>query len=248
MRHQLALISVSLSSVFHGIFLNLSPCPVLLVHVTHLRWSCPSVSMLSSAVCARLCGRADRQLKLAGVRIEPAEVSVAAYCTTGSYQCTSSVKLVLLFLQIQSLRYCLSDSLLQLLCTITCAAQVEGVLQQVTGVTQCAVAARKMASGIEQLVAYLSPLNADPEAARAACREQLPQWMQPAAVVLLETLPQFPNGKLRSDRLPQPSEWPVAAGGRPVYEAVVVGGGFMGLQVSDAVLIECLLEIFDYPK
>ena len=108
---------------------------------------------------------------------------------------------------------------------------MEAVLHQVSGVMQCAVAARKMPSGVSQLVAYLTPLGADSAAARAACREQLPQWMRPAAVVLLDSLPQFPNGKLRSASLPQPSEWPVAGGGRPVYEAVVVGGGFMGLQV-----------------
>ena len=80
-----AALSISLSSVLHRLNLNLSPSPVLLVHVKHLCWSCQSVTMLSSAVCPRFCGRGDRQLKLAGVRIEPAEVSVAAYCTTGSF-------------------------------------------------------------------------------------------------------------------------------------------------------------------
>ena len=116
-------------------------------------------------------------------------------------------------------------------------SQVEAVLQQVTGVVQCAVAARKMPSGVEQLVAYLCPPTVDPEAARAACREQLPRWMRPAAIVLLEALPQFPNGKLHTDRLPQPPEWPVAREkARREYEAVVVGSGFMGLQVPRHVL------------
>lgn len=48
------------------------------------------------------------------------------------------------------------------------------------------------------LIAYASPEGVDKEAALAACRTKLPQYMVPSAMVALPQMPRLPNGKVQS--------------------------------------------------
>ncbi|GAA3379182.1 non-ribosomal peptide synthetase DhbF [Streptomyces sannanensis] len=81
--------------------------------------------------------------------------------------------------------------------------EVEAVLSAHPDVERCAVVVRE-----ERLVGYLVPACAgavpDPEVMRAHVRERLPEYMVPAAFVVLETLPLTPSGKLDRAALPEP--------------------------------------------
>ncbi|MCW7947497.1 hypothetical protein AAW14_37730, partial [Streptomyces hygroscopicus] len=69
-----------------------------------------------------------------------------------------------------------------------------------------------------RLVAYVVPVpGAEVDAAelRAFVREQLPESMVPAGVVLLDELPLTANGKVDTGRLPAPSEYPAGTGRGP---------------------------------
>jgi amino acid adenylation domain-containing protein len=87
--------------------------------------------------------------------------------------------------------------------------EVESVLSDTPGVKQCVVVARDEGSGNKRLVAYVVPENGaapHPSQLRRRLREHLPEYMVPAAVVLLETLPLTPSGKIDRLALPPPSE------------------------------------------
>ncbi|MET7794658.1 condensation domain-containing protein, partial [Micrococcus luteus] len=78
------------------------------------------------------------------------------------------------------------------------------------------VAARPVAD--RRLVAYVVPVpgvEVDPAELRAFVREQLPESMVPAAVVLLDELPLTANGKVDTVRLPAPPEYPAGTGRGP---------------------------------
>ncbi|WP_459478551.1 amino acid adenylation domain-containing protein, partial [Pseudomonas sp. No.117] len=88
--------------------------------------------------------------------------------------------------------------------------EIEARLLQQAVVRQAVVVAREGASGL-QLVGYVVP--SDPErpapdtlgdTLKAALRTALPEFMVPAAWVVLETLPLTPNGKLDRRALPPP--------------------------------------------
>ncbi|MET7356688.1 condensation domain-containing protein, partial [Streptomyces mirabilis] len=69
-----------------------------------------------------------------------------------------------------------------------------------------------------RLVAYVVPVpgvEVDPAELRAFVREQLPESMVPAAVVLLDELPLTANGKVDTVRLPAPPEYPAGTGRGP---------------------------------
>ncbi len=83
--------------------------------------------------------------------------------------------------------------------------EVEASLRRQPGVEDALVIARDAASG-KQLIGYVvSSENANGEALRAALREQLPDYMVPAQVLVLATFPVTPNGKLDRNALPEPS-------------------------------------------
>ncbi|ORA59312.1 non-ribosomal peptide synthetase [Mycobacteroides franklinii] len=81
--------------------------------------------------------------------------------------------------------------------------EIEAALVRLDGVRQAAVIAREDRPGDRRLVAYITG-TADPLSARAALAEQLPAYMVPAAVMVMETLPLTVNGKLDKRALPAP--------------------------------------------
>ena len=90
--------------------------------------------------------------------------------------------------------------------------EIETVLASLDTVRDCTVTARPDSSGNRQLVAYVVP--AEPlhppseEALRAVLARRLPEFMVPAAFVMLERLPLNPSGKVDRDALPDPQAMP----------------------------------------
>ncbi|MFD5799455.1 condensation domain-containing protein, partial [Streptomyces diastatochromogenes] len=74
------------------------------------------------------------------------------------------------------------------------------------------------AASDRRLVAYVVPApgaEIDPAELRAFVREQLPESMVPAAVMLLDELPLTANGKMDTKRLPAPPHYPAGTGRGP---------------------------------
>src|SRR6201991_2185941 len=69
--------------------------------------------------------------------------------------------------------------------------EIEAVLAAHWAVAQAAVIARE-----DKLVGYVVGEAADPTALRRHLAERLPDYMVPAAIVILDALPLTPNGKL----------------------------------------------------
>ncbi|WP_369938522.1 non-ribosomal peptide synthase/polyketide synthase [Xanthomonas tesorieronis] len=97
--------------------------------------------------------------------------------------------------------------------------EIEAKLAACSGVHEAAVVAREDAAGEKRLVAYvtLQPGTASSIAElRTQLLAQLPDYMVPAAFVVLPSLPLTPNGKLDRKALPAPDD---AAYARREYEA-----------------------------
>ncbi|NBF01923.1 amino acid adenylation domain-containing protein, partial [Pseudomonas sp. Fl5BN2] len=84
--------------------------------------------------------------------------------------------------------------------------EIESVLLQHAAVAQVAVIMRESASGNKQLLGYVVPHDADfdPRNLRQYLLAQLPDYMVPAALIKLESIPTTPNGKLDRRALPEP--------------------------------------------
>ena len=81
--------------------------------------------------------------------------------------------------------------------------EVQAALAGLDGVEQAVVIAREDRPGDKRLVGYVTG-TADPAEIRAALAERLPEYMVPAAVVVLAALPLTVNGKLDTRALPAP--------------------------------------------
>ena len=109
--------------------------------------------------------------------------------------------------------------------------EVEAVLADHPGVAQAAVVVREDAAGGSQLTGYVVPATAGPGSGLAGqLREhaagRLPEYMVPAAIVVLDALPLTPSGKLDRQALPAPDYSAEAEGDRGpegVTEEIICG-------------------------
>jgi amino acid adenylation domain-containing protein len=95
--------------------------------------------------------------------------------------------------------------------------EIESTLCEHPDVGCCAVVAREVPSGEQQLVAYIvgEPGCPSEREARNWLRRRLPEYMVPSAFVQLSALPMTAHGKLDKAALPEPSPLRAAPGAQP---------------------------------
>jgi amino acid adenylation domain-containing protein len=109
--------------------------------------------------------------------------------------------------------------------------EIEAAFEAHPAVREAAVTARPDATGQTSLAAYLVPRDEEaglPTAAllRRWLQERLPEYMVPAAFVVLDAMPMTPNGKLDRRALPDPARARLAEGAEfipphgPIEEAL----------------------------
>jgi non-ribosomal peptide synthetase component E (peptide arylation enzyme)/acyl carrier protein len=96
--------------------------------------------------------------------------------------------------------------------------EIEAMLGNHAAVSDCVMLLREDNPGDQRLVAYVVPDGAAPDAneLREHLRNNLPEYMVPNDVVVLETMPLTPNGKLDRKQLPVPGQSQTSAA---AYEA-----------------------------
>jgi amino acid adenylation domain-containing protein len=86
--------------------------------------------------------------------------------------------------------------------------EINTVLNEHPSVRASVVIAREDIPGDKRLVAYLVPIarsQGDEQGVRELIRQRLPDYMEPAAFVWMESLPLTPNGKVDRTALPPPN-------------------------------------------
>jgi amino acid adenylation domain-containing protein len=99
--------------------------------------------------------------------------------------------------------------------------EIEVVLAQLPDVARVLVMAREERAGDKRLVAYVVSRTGhltDPAALRRAAAKVLPEYMVPAAIVVLDTFPLTPNGKVDRAALPAPDYTGLSRGVAPRNE------------------------------
>ncbi|HJU40698.1 MAG TPA: amino acid adenylation domain-containing protein, partial [Tahibacter sp.] len=81
--------------------------------------------------------------------------------------------------------------------------EIESRLRALDGVAQAVVVVRG-AGETRRLVGYVVARDVDPQALRTALQQQLPDYMVPAQIVVLDALPLTANGKVDKRALPEP--------------------------------------------
>jgi hypothetical protein len=84
--------------------------------------------------------------------------------------------------------------------------EIESALKDIPGVSEAVVIAREQ-GGQKDLAGYVvsgSSARLQPDALKDLLRQRLPDYMVPAALVVLEKLPLTPNGKIDRNALPVP--------------------------------------------
>ena len=85
--------------------------------------------------------------------------------------------------------------------------EIEERLRSLEGVAQAAVRLHTSPNGNKQLVGYFTTEGSrriEPESLRAALSRELPDYMVPAQLIPLDTMPLMPSGKLDYHQLPEP--------------------------------------------
>ncbi|HET8658429.1 MAG TPA: amino acid adenylation domain-containing protein [Micromonosporaceae bacterium] len=123
--------------------------------------------------------------------------------------------------------------------------EIETILCAHPDVAHAAVIAREDTPGDARLVAYLVPTDPDPDpdqltaSAREHAAQRLPDYMQPAALVVLPNLPLTTNGKLDRDALPIPEH---------VSATVTVAPRRRGLGTAlEGLMCEAFAEVLGLP-
>ncbi|HEU5471257.1 MAG TPA: non-ribosomal peptide synthase/polyketide synthase [Actinophytocola sp.] len=105
--------------------------------------------------------------------------------------------------------------------------EIEAVLAAVAGVGRAVAVLRADGAGEPRLVAYVVPAagaTLDGEAVRRAVAGVLPEYLVPAAVLVLEAIPLTPNGKVDRDALPDVAvAGGVGRGPRTPHEEILCG-------------------------
>ncbi|RPH65347.1 MAG: amino acid adenylation domain-containing protein, partial [Burkholderiales bacterium] len=89
--------------------------------------------------------------------------------------------------------------------------EIEAALDTFDGVRKSAAIVREDRPGDRRLVAYVEGEGIDAAALRATLRSRLPDYMVPAAIVTLASLPHLASGKIDRHALPEPATDPAEA-------------------------------------
>ncbi|MBT2530520.1 amino acid adenylation domain-containing protein, partial [Streptomyces sp. ISL-99] len=120
--------------------------------------------------------------------------------------------------------------------------EIEAALSEAAGVADALVIVRQDELAGQRLVGYVTADGADPESAalRAHLAATLPDYMVPAAFVVLDRWPMTPNGKIDRKALPAPSFAGAGAAGRAprTPREEILAGVFAEILGVDSVTID----------